>query len=105
MIALRKEKDKALQDMLALDKIDLNSLQKAIDECKENLVREEVIVKGEKQLVWLKYCKEVEQLLQQALAEKNKENLAGVIDRIEKEGILLEPKMLNDAKNTLAKMK
>jgi hypothetical protein len=38
----------------------LNFLQKAIDEAKENLVREEVIVKGEKYLVWLKYCKDFE---------------------------------------------
>lgn len=39
MIKTRKEKDKILQDMLALDKIDLAQLQKAIDECKDNLVR------------------------------------------------------------------
>lgn len=68
-------------------------------------MREEVIAKGERQLVWLKYCKEVEQSMQQALSEKNKENLIAAIERIEKEGILIEPKMLNDAKNALAKMK
>jgi hypothetical protein len=31
-----------------LDKIDINALNKAIEEAKENLVREEVIVKAEK---------------------------------------------------------
>ena len=69
------------------------------------MVREVVITKGEKYLAWLKYCKEAEQMLQQALAEKNKENLIAAIEKIEKEQILIEPKMLNDAKNTLAKMK
>lgn len=48
MIAIRKEKEKAIQDMLALDKIDLNLLQKSIDEAKDNLGREEVISRGEK---------------------------------------------------------
>ena len=46
-----------------MDKIDLGQLQKAIDEAREQLVREEVIQKGEKYLVWLKYSKEVEALL------------------------------------------
>ena len=53
----------------------------------------------------MKYCKEIETSLQQALAEKNKENIIAVLERIEKEGIALEPKMLTDAKNNLAKMK
>ena len=44
-------------------------------------------------------------MLQQALAEKVKENLAAIIERIEREQIVIEPKMLNDAKNNLAKMK
>lgn len=64
MIALRKEKDKNLQDLIAMDKIDLAALTKAIDEARENLVREEVITKGEKYLVWLKYSKELEVMLQ-----------------------------------------
>ena len=60
MIAARKEKDKNLQDLIAQDKIDLAALTKSIEEAKENLVREEVIIKGEKYLAWLKYCKELE---------------------------------------------
>lgn len=91
--------------MIAQDKIDLGALQKAIDEAKENLVREEVITKGNKYLAWLKYSKEVETLLTQALADKSKENLAAAIERIEREGITIDPKTLNDAKNTLSKMK
>lgn len=63
MIALRKEKDKNLQDLIAMDKIDFNALTKAIEEAKENLVRPEVIEKGEKYLAWLKYSKDLEQML------------------------------------------
>ena len=105
MISLRKDKDRALQDLIAGEKIDLGALQKAIDEAKENLVRDEVITKGNKYLVWLKYCKDVEGLLTQALTDKSKENLAAAIERIEREGITIDAKMLNDAKNTLSKMK
>jgi len=47
-----------------MDKIDLNSLTKAIEEAKENQVRPEVIAKGEKYLAWLRYSKELEQAMQ-----------------------------------------
>ncbi len=50
-------------------------------------VRKDVIERGKKQQTWLKYCKEVEGLLAQAVAEKVKETLAAVLDRIEKEQI------------------
>lgn len=59
-IAQRKDKDKTVQDLIAMDKIDLNALTKAIEEARENLVRPEVIAKGEKYLVWLRYSKELE---------------------------------------------
>jgi hypothetical protein len=39
------------------------------------------------------------------VAEKVKDNLAAIIERIEREQITIEPKMLNDAKNALSKMK
>ena len=68
-------------------------------------MKDELIQKANKQLDWLKYCKEVEGQLQAAVAEKVKENLAAVLEKIEKEGVLIEPKMLNDAKNVLNKMK
>ena len=105
MISARKDKDKALQDLIAGDKIDLAALQKAIDEAKESLVRDEVIAKGNKYLAWLKYSKEVEGIMTQALADKNKDALAAAIERIEREQITIDPKTLNDAKNTLSKMK
>lgn len=68
-------------------------------------MREEVIQRAQKQLEWLQYCKEVEQQLQTAVQEKVKENLLAVLEKIEKEGILIEPKALNDAKNVLNKLK
>ena len=105
LISQRKDKDRALQDLIAGDKIDLAALQKAIDEANESLVRDEVIQKGNKYLVWLKYCKDVEGLMTQALADKNKEALTATIERIEKEQITIDAKQLNDAKNALSKMK
>lgn len=60
MIAKRLEKQKALQELLAAEKIDLPALQTAIDEAVENLVKEEVITRANKQLEWLKYCKDIE---------------------------------------------
>jgi DNA polymerase I-like protein with 3'-5' exonuclease and polymerase domains len=44
-------------------------------------------------------------LLQQAVQEKVKENLLAVLERIEREGIVIEPKQLTDAKNVLSKLK
>lgn len=105
MIALRKEKEKALVDILAADKVDFTALAKAIEEAKENLVKEEVIAKAEKQAEWLKSCKEVEQQLQQAVQEKSGEKLRELLAKIEAQNILIEPKVLNDAKNALSKIK
>jgi hypothetical protein len=39
------------------------------------------------------------------VAEKVKENLAAIIEKIETEKVQIEPKMLNDAKNVLNKLK
>ena len=85
LISVRKDKDRALQDLIAGDKIDLGVLQKTIDEAKESLVRDEVITKGNKYLAWLKYCKDVEGLLAQAMVDKVKDTLVAVIERIERE--------------------
>ena len=48
MIARRLEKQKALQELLTAEKIDIAALQTAIDEAVENLVKEEVIAKANK---------------------------------------------------------
>jgi hypothetical protein len=104
-IITRNEKMRLLTDLLAQDKIDLNALQGAVDAAIENQVKKEVIERGQKQLTWLRYCKEVEGLLSQAVQEKVKENLLAVLERIEKEQIVIEPKALSDAKNVLSKLK
>jgi len=44
-------------------------------------------------------------MLSTAVAEGVKDNLAAIIERIEKEAITIEPKTLSDAKGRLAKMK
>lgn len=81
-----------LLDLLGQEKIDLNALQTAIDNAVEMSVKKDVIERGKKQLTWLKYCKEVEVLLAQAVAEKVKENLVAVLERIEKEQIQIDAK-------------
>ena len=90
---------------MASDKVDLTQLQTAIDAAEAAQVRQRIIEKGKKQLELLKYAKAKEGELSAAIAEKNKETLMAIIEQIEKEGIAVEPKMLNDAKNTLAKIK
>ena len=104
-IIMRNDKMRALSDILAQEKIDLNTLQTAVDAAIENTVKRSLIERGQKQLGWLRYCKEVEALLVQAVQEKVKENLIQVLERIERESIVIEAKMLADAKNVLAKMK
>jgi len=58
-----------------------------------------------KKMAWLKYCKEIEGQLQQAVTEKIKDNILAVLEMIEREGIFIEPKILQDTKNFVAKMK
>jgi Mg2+ and Co2+ transporter CorA len=77
----------------------------AIEAAKTNLVMDRIIQRANKQLEWLTYCKQLEAMLATAVAEGVKENLAAIIERIEKEAITIEPKTLSDAKGRLAKMK
>ncbi len=74
-IITRNDKMRILTDLLAQDKIDLNQLQIAVDAAVENQVKKDIIQRGQKQLTWLRYCKEVEALLAQAVSEKIKDNL------------------------------
>ena len=105
MIVARKEKERVLLDLLSADKVDFTALENAIEEAREQLVREEVLEKAAKQLEFLKYCKEVEGELQTALTDKNGDAMKSLVDKIEAEGLVIDAKMLNDAKGTLAKMK
>jgi hypothetical protein len=59
----------------------------------------------------MEYVKEFESHIQAAVAEKNKELLQALLDRVEQESTALsnpvpiDAKILNDAKGNLAKMK
>jgi hypothetical protein len=59
----------------------------------------------------MEYIKEFETQLQAAIAEKNKESLQSLLERVEAESAQLptplpiDAKILNDAKGNLAKMK
>ena len=87
MIASRKDKERILNEILAQEKIDIGALQTAIDAAVTNKVDERVILRGRDKLQWLTYCKEIEAQLVQAVAEKVKDNILAVLERIEKEGI------------------
>ena len=60
MIASRKEKERALTDILAQDKIDIAVLQAAVEAAISNKVDDKFIVRAREKLQWLGYCKEVE---------------------------------------------
>merc|ERR1712228_763469 len=92
-IVLRKEKEKALTDMLAAEKIDLKALQDSIEIAKANGVNERIIQTANKKVEWLRYSKEVEQLLAVAIQEKVKENLDAMLERIDKEQVIIDAKM------------
>ena len=47
----------------------------------------------------------MEASLVQAVAEKVKDNILAVLEKIEKENIQIEAKMITDAKNVLSKLK
>jgi len=104
-IVTRKEKEKNLTDLLTQERIDLKQLQESIAVAKAHSVNETIIQMANKKLEWLKYSKEVEQLLVVAIQEKVKENLLAILERIEKEQVFIDPKLMNDAKSILSKMK
>ena len=59
----------------------------------------------------MEYIRDFEAMIQQAVADKNKEYLTVLLDRVESESaqmgapIPIDAKILNDAKGNLAKMK
>lgn len=74
-------------------------------------VKANYVTKAKKFLEYMEYVKEFEAMIQAAVAEKNKDGLQALLERVEKEsGLLPSPvpidaKILNDAKSNLAKMK
>lgn len=111
MIDARKQKEESLLDLIRQDKSDPNSVKTAIEQAEEVAVKVQYIKKAKKYLEYMEYVKEFETHIQAAVAEKNKELLQALLDRVEQEsGALSNPvpidaKILNDAKGNLAKMK
>jgi len=74
-------------------------------------VKERYILKARKFLLFMEYVKDFEVQIQGAVAEKNKEALQALLERLEQETAQLgsplpiDAKILNDAKGNLAKMK
>jgi len=74
-------------------------------------VKERYILKARKFLLLMEYVKDFEVQIQGAVAEKNKEALQALLERLEQETAQLgsplpiDAKILNDAKGNLAKMK
>ena len=84
-IDARKAKETALLDLIAQEKADVTALRTAIDAAEELRVKSQYIQKARKFLSLMEYIKEFEGQLQAAVAEKNKEMLQGLLERLESE--------------------
>ena len=111
MIDGRKEKETHLLDLIRSDKADITALNAAIEAAQELMVKPKYIKKGKKFLKFMEYVREFEGMITQAVADKNKEALVGLLERVETESTMMgspipvDAKILNDAKGNLAKMK
>jgi len=111
MIDGRKVKEAALLELIGQDKADITTLKSTIEQAQELQVKEKYIKKAHKFLRLMEYVKDFEVQIQGAVAEKNKEALQALLDRLDKENAQLgsplpiDAKILNDAKGNLAKMK
>lgn len=105
LISNRKYKEILLTDIMNSEKIDIAALEQALNDAKSALVRQVVLEGAEKKLEVLKYSKGIEEQLQAASGEKNAERMRELIAQIENENLIIEPKILNDCKNALSKMK
>jgi len=105
LISNRKYKEILLTDILNGEKIEIAALEAALGEAKEALVKKVTLEDAEKKLEVLKYSKGVEEELQVASSEKNADLMRELIAKIESENLIIEPKILNDSKNALAKIK
>ena len=113
MIDSRTQKQTELIDLIK-DKADVTALKNLIEAAEAVMVKPKYIKRAKKFLVFMEYVKEFEGMLQQAVADKNKESLQALLERAEHETnqlaqvgqtLPIDPKILNDAKGNLAKMK
>eukprot|EP01022_Parablepharisma_sp_SALTPOND_P002364 TRINITY_DN1096_c0_g1_i1.p1 TRINITY_DN1096_c0_g1~~TRINITY_DN1096_c0_g1_i1.p1 ORF type:complete len:1297 (+),score=217.97 TRINITY_DN1096_c0_g1_i1:10066-13956(+) len=112
----RKSKEDELVKMIAADKIDVQvflnqlkkhqqQLNKLIEEAKKYKVKEEVIEEGIKMAEKCNYSKSIEDQLVKALADKNWAVAKELYTKATTQQLKMDPKMLNDCKNQLAKQK
>jgi len=110
-IDARKAKETTLLDLLGQDKADVTALRSAIDAAVELRVKDKYIKRARKFLQLMEYVKDFEAQLQAAVADKNKDLLQALLERVDSESAALptplpiDAKVLNDAKGNLAKMK
>lgn len=110
-IETRKAKEGALLDLVSQEKADVASLLAAIDAAVEQRVKEPHIERARRFLQLMEYVEEFEAHLRAAVAEKNKELLHGLLERLDSENsqlaspLPLDAKVLNEAKGALTKMK
>lgn len=105
LISNRKHKEILLTDILNSDKIEIAPLEQALHDAVDALVRQDILDKAKKKLENLKYSKGIEDELQAAFGEKNAEKMNELIAKIEKENLLINPKLVADTKTALSKMK
>lgn len=111
MIDTRKAKEIELLDLVRSEKADVTALKNAITQSEEVMVKNKYIKKGKKFLKFMEYIRDFESMIQSAVADKNKEQLTALLERVEVESatmgapVPIDAKILNDAKGNLAKMK
>jgi len=111
LIEGRKDKEVALLELIRQDKSDPNAVKTAIEQAEEVVVKAAYIKRAKKFLEYMEYVKEFETHIQAAVAEKNKDLLQTLLERVEQESgslpnpVPIDAKILNDAKGNLAKMK
>jgi len=113
MIDSRKLKETELLDLVRSEKADCAALKAAITAAEEITVKAKYIKKGKRFLKFMEYIRDFEQNIQQAIADKDKEKLTSLLDRIDVESaqmgtngpLPIDAKILNDGKGNLAKMK
>lgn len=68
-----------------MPKADVNALKAAVEAAEELMVKPKYVKKGKKYLEFMQYIAEFEGFIQQAVADKNKELLTQLLERVDHE--------------------
>ena len=85
MIDGRKAKESELLELVRSEKADVAALKAAITQAEEFVVKAKYIKKGKKFLKFMEYIRDFEANIQQAVADKNKETLTSLLERVDLE--------------------